>query len=434
MERAHEGRGLPALPRRGRAAAAGRRLPHGALPQPRGARRDGPVHRRRRAHEGGAGARQRSGRGSARGDGAGRAGHAAHAHRQRGRRAAGPLPAHPGHEAGAAARGHHHRLLGAARADRPRARAPRTTRCSPASSGSPTARWSASGARARRSSSATRRRSATRWARWCATRTASARRWCSRTWRRGASRAGRRCSATWRKSSAGTASSSAAQRNFTFKGAEGAQIIARIMDGFRQSHPERIGELRRARAPRTTRSARPAPSSLERHRLRAGGRPPRHPAALGHRAEDQVLLRAEGDAERPVSPWPRLARGPRRGCQALMECLRGARARSRAGGCVVKRLVPGFFLCWALVSTAALAQDERAPTAADRAGPCSRATPWAPARTSSPPRLAGRASPWGCSTAARPSSTWAASSPSTGARRASSRWSSPASSSRPGCG
>lgn len=31
------------------------------------------------------------------------------------------------------------------------------------------------------------------------------------------------------------------QRNFTFKGAEGAQTIARIMEGFRQSHPERIG-------------------------------------------------------------------------------------------------------------------------------------------------------------------------------------------------
>ncbi len=32
-----------------------------------------------------------------------------------------------------------------------------------------------------------------------------------------------------------------AQRNFTFKGAEGAQTISRIMDGFRQAHPERVG-------------------------------------------------------------------------------------------------------------------------------------------------------------------------------------------------
>ncbi|MFL5343635.1 MAG: phospho-sugar mutase [Hyalangium sp.] len=33
-----------------------------------------------------------------------------------------------------------------------------------------------------------------------------------------------------------------AQRNFTFKGAEGAQTIARIMDGFRASPPARVGE------------------------------------------------------------------------------------------------------------------------------------------------------------------------------------------------
>ncbi len=32
-----------------------------------------------------------------------------------------------------------------------------------------------------------------------------------------------------------------AQRNFTFPGAEGAQTIARIMDGFRRAHPDRVG-------------------------------------------------------------------------------------------------------------------------------------------------------------------------------------------------
>jgi phosphomannomutase len=32
-----------------------------------------------------------------------------------------------------------------------------------------------------------------------------------------------------------------AQRNFTFPGAEGAQTIARIMEGFRRAHPERVG-------------------------------------------------------------------------------------------------------------------------------------------------------------------------------------------------
>ncbi|PTL78482.1 phospho-sugar mutase [Vitiosangium sp. GDMCC 1.1324] len=33
------------------------------------------------------------------------------------------------------------------------------------------------------------------------------------------------------------------QRNFTFPGAEGAQVIARIMEGFRRSPPTRVGEL-----------------------------------------------------------------------------------------------------------------------------------------------------------------------------------------------
>jgi phosphomannomutase len=32
-----------------------------------------------------------------------------------------------------------------------------------------------------------------------------------------------------------------AQRNFTFPGAEGAQTISRIMDGFRRAHPDRVG-------------------------------------------------------------------------------------------------------------------------------------------------------------------------------------------------
>ncbi|MHB8875412.1 MAG: phospho-sugar mutase [Myxococcaceae bacterium] len=35
----------------------------------------------------------------------------------------------------------------------------------------------------------------------------------------------------------------AKQANFTFPGAEGAQVIRRIMEGFRSSHPQRIGEL-----------------------------------------------------------------------------------------------------------------------------------------------------------------------------------------------
>ncbi|QRN99779.1 phospho-sugar mutase [Archangium violaceum] len=34
-----------------------------------------------------------------------------------------------------------------------------------------------------------------------------------------------------------------AQRNFTFPGAEGAQVISRIMEGFRRSPPTRVGEL-----------------------------------------------------------------------------------------------------------------------------------------------------------------------------------------------
>ncbi|MFL5322152.1 MAG: phospho-sugar mutase [Myxococcaceae bacterium] len=33
------------------------------------------------------------------------------------------------------------------------------------------------------------------------------------------------------------------QKNFTFPGAEGAAVIARVMDGFRKSHPSRIGEF-----------------------------------------------------------------------------------------------------------------------------------------------------------------------------------------------
>jgi phosphomannomutase len=34
-----------------------------------------------------------------------------------------------------------------------------------------------------------------------------------------------------------------AQRNFTFPGAEGAQVISRIMEGFRRSQPSRVGAL-----------------------------------------------------------------------------------------------------------------------------------------------------------------------------------------------
>jgi phosphomannomutase len=34
-----------------------------------------------------------------------------------------------------------------------------------------------------------------------------------------------------------------AQRNFTFKGSQGAQTISNIMEGFRQAHPARIGDF-----------------------------------------------------------------------------------------------------------------------------------------------------------------------------------------------
>ena len=72
-----------------------------------------------------------------------------------------------------------------------------------------------------------------------------------------------------------------AQRNFTFPGAEGAQTISRIMEGFRAQPPGAGRGLRRAdlkdykkrRGPLGREGGSAQPAALERHRLRAGGRP-----------------------------------------------------------------------------------------------------------------------------------------------------------------
>ncbi|HEY0095049.1 MAG TPA: phospho-sugar mutase, partial [Archangium sp.] len=63
-----------------------------------------------------------------------------------------------------------------------------------------------------------------------------------------------------------------AQRNFTFPGAEGAQVIARIMEGFRRSGPSRVGELPVRNVLDYKKGERLPPSNVLAYELEGGGR------------------------------------------------------------------------------------------------------------------------------------------------------------------
>jgi phosphomannomutase len=63
-----------------------------------------------------------------------------------------------------------------------------------------------------------------------------------------------------------------AQRNFTFPGAEGAQVISRIMEGFRRSVPSRVGELPVRNVLDYKKGERLPPSNVLAFELEGGGR------------------------------------------------------------------------------------------------------------------------------------------------------------------
>ena len=174
--------GVRSRPRGGGPGRARPRLPDRRLPEPRGAWRPRPVARPRGVGRRRPGAGQRSRR---RPVGGGRArcrrrGRLASADRRRAGRAPGRPPPAPGRPHPRRRARHHGRVLAPAVQAGGGRRASPTARPSPASSG-----WFARRATGSGSCSGTRRRSATAWVAWCATRTASRPRWWRPSWWRG---------------------------------------------------------------------------------------------------------------------------------------------------------------------------------------------------------------------------------------------------------
>jgi phosphomannomutase len=101
-----------------------------------------------------------------------------------------------------------------------------------------------------------------------------------------------------------------AQRNFTFPGAEGAQVIARIMDGLRRAPPERVGDL---------------PVRAVKDYQRAGGKlPPSNVLAFELEGGGRVTARPSG-TEPKIKYYFELRETPGPG-----EPVPGARARAEA--------------------------------------------------------------------------------------------------------
>jgi phosphomannomutase len=117
-----------------------------------------------------------------------------------------------------------------------------------------------------------------------------------------------------------------AQRNFTFKGAEGAQTISRIMEGFRQAPPERIGAYAvrtlkdyKKREARTDGKVEPITlpaSNVIAYELEGGGRVTLRPSGTEPKIKYYFELKETLGAGEPVSQARERAEGR---LQALME-------------------------------------------------------------------------------------------------------------------
>ncbi|HYI00844.1 phospho-sugar mutase [Hyalangium sp.] len=94
-----------------------------------------------------------------------------------------------------------------------------------------------------------------------------------------------------------------AQRNFTFKGAEGAQTISRIMEGFRQAPPERIGTyaIRIAKDYKKPGASTLPPANVIAYELEGGGRVTLRPSGTEPKIKYYFELKETLGAGEPVS-------------------------------------------------------------------------------------------------------------------------------------